>query len=61
MVCFDYDEVTCSVCKRKTVDGYCEIDGKIVCDECRESLKRPTDRAASETMSDDARDRNQTL
>jgi len=34
MVCFDYEEVECSVCHEKLMDGYQIIDDKIVCDEC---------------------------
>ena len=34
MVCFDYEEVRCSVCGVKTQDGYQILDGKVVCDEC---------------------------
>jgi formylmethanofuran dehydrogenase subunit E len=34
MGCFDYEEVECSVCHEKLVDGYQTIDNKVVCDEC---------------------------
>lgn len=39
MVCFDYEEVKCAVCNKKMVDGYFEINGKIICDECLENGK----------------------
>jgi len=35
MVCLDYDStVECSVCHEATPDGYSEVDGKFICDEC---------------------------
>ena len=35
MVCLDYDAtVECSVCHETTPDGYSEIDGKIICEQC---------------------------
>ena len=44
MVCLDYEEVQCSVCKHKTVDGHSETaDGKISCDECGAGQKRKAD------------------
>ena len=49
MVCFDYDEVTCSVCKRKTVDGYTVVGNVIVCDECRDRPAQIADDGDSET------------
>jgi len=35
MVCLDYEgSVECSVCHEATPDGYREVGGKIICDEC---------------------------
>ncbi len=35
MVCLDYDStVECSVCHEATPDGYSEVDGKIICEQC---------------------------
>ena len=39
MACLDYPIVKCSVCKRKTQDGYDLVKGKVVCDECKEKSK----------------------
>lgn len=37
MVCFDYEEVQCSVCGAKMQDGYQTLNGVVVCDECSEA------------------------
>ena len=35
MVCLDYEgTVECSVCHEATPDGYSEVDGKIICEQC---------------------------
>lgn len=35
MVCLDYDSaVECSVCHEATPDGYSEVDGKFICEQC---------------------------
>ena len=39
MVCFDYEAEKCSVCGRKTQDGFREVKGQMVCDECGQSRK----------------------
>ena len=39
MVCFDYEEVECEICGKKTADGYTEIDEKIICDKCLKNGK----------------------
>ena len=40
MVCFDYEEVVCVICDECRMDGYVELNGKIVCDECLELLNK---------------------
>lgn len=34
MVCFDYEEVECTICKNKYVDAYDIVEGKVICDGC---------------------------
>ena len=35
MVCLDYDStVECSVCHEATPDGYSEVDGQFICEQC---------------------------
>ena len=35
MVCLDYEgSVECSVCHEATPDGYSEVDGKFICEQC---------------------------
>ena len=35
MVCLDYDgSAECSVCHEVTPDGYSQVDGKIICEQC---------------------------